>query len=98
MMHRLPDLLEDPQLTARDAYRRLTHELLPAGLPAATRVARFRHIPDPPLRQAPLAGQQSRQICAEVLGLDDDDIEKLIASGVLQVAVPLDASVRPGRP
>ncbi|ETD31348.1 CaiB/BaiF CoA-transferase family protein [Williamsia sp. D3] len=98
MMHRLPDLLEDPQLTARDAYRRLAHELLPAELPAATRVARFRHIPDPPLRQAPLAGQQSRQICAEVLGLDDDDIEKLIASGVLQVAVPLDASVTTRRP
>ncbi|WP_207839741.1 CaiB/BaiF CoA transferase family protein [Williamsia soli] len=89
VMHRLPELLEDPQLTARDAYRRLDHELLPSGLPAATRVARFRRIPDPPMRQAPLAGQQSRQICADVLGLDGGAIDELIDSGVLQVAVDI---------
>ncbi|OZG29228.1 CoA transferase [Williamsia sp. 1138] len=89
VMRRLPELLEDPQLVARDAYRRLDHDLLPSGLPAATRVAKFRHIPDPPMRQAPLAGQQSRQICAEVLGLDDGAIDDLIDSGVLQVSVDI---------
>ncbi|MBA4024861.1 MAG: CoA transferase [Gordonia sp.] len=94
VMHRLPELLEDPQLVARDAYRRLDHDLLPSGLPAATRVAKFRHIPDPPMRQAPLAGQQSRQICAEVLGLDDGAIDDLIDSGVLQVSVDI-ASTTP---
>jgi crotonobetainyl-CoA:carnitine CoA-transferase CaiB-like acyl-CoA transferase len=98
VMRRLPELLEDPQLIARDAYRQLTHELLPAGLPAATRIARFRHIPDPPMRQAPLAGQQSRQICADVLGLDDGAIDELIDRGVLQVPVTIDALAAAPRP
>ncbi|MBP2453628.1 CaiB/BaiF CoA-transferase family protein [Mycolicibacterium lutetiense] len=42
-------------------------------------------IADPPLRQAPLLGEQTRDIAAELLGLDDTDIAELIATGVLEV-------------
>ncbi|MBN9636660.1 MAG: CoA transferase, partial [Actinobacteria bacterium] len=42
-------------------------------------------IPDPPLGQAPLLGEQTREIAAELLGLDDDTIDDLIARGVLEV-------------
>ncbi|MGV0593322.1 CaiB/BaiF CoA-transferase family protein [Mycolicibacterium vulneris] len=42
-------------------------------------------IADPPLRQAPLLGEQTREIAAELLGLDDSEIDELIAAGVLEV-------------
>ncbi|KIU17398.1 CaiB/BaiF CoA-transferase family protein [Mycolicibacterium llatzerense] len=42
-------------------------------------------IPDPLLGQAPLLGEQTREVAAELLGLDDDKIEELIARGVLEV-------------
>lgn len=42
-------------------------------------------IADPPLRQAPLLGEQTREIAAELLGMDDAGIEELVATGVLEV-------------
>lgn len=45
-------------------------------------------IADPPLRQAPLLGEQTREIARELLGLPDAEIEELIARGVLEVAGP----------
>ncbi|MDR3661779.1 MAG: CoA transferase, partial [Mycobacterium sp.] len=42
-------------------------------------------IADPPLGQAPLLGEQTREIAAELLGLDHDRIDDLIARGVLEV-------------
>lgn len=85
-MRRLPELLDDPQLVDRRAYGVLAHDLLPAELPAAARVAHFRHIPDPPMRQAPLAGQQSAEICIDVLVMDDAAVSELVRAAVLQVA------------
>ncbi|MCV7203916.1 CoA transferase [Mycolicibacterium peregrinum] len=48
-------------------------------------------VADPPLIQAPLLGEQTRDIAVELLGLDDADIDELIEAGVLEVpqsAVP----------
>ncbi|MUL63853.1 CoA transferase [Mycobacterium sp. CBMA 234] len=42
-------------------------------------------IADPPLGQAPLLGEQTREIAAELLGLDNERIDDLIARGVLEV-------------
>ncbi|MCD2111599.1 CoA transferase [Rhodococcus rhodochrous] len=83
-MVRLPELLTNPQLDAREAYTELEHELLPNPLPTAKRVARFDTIPDWPLRPAPLPGQQTREICETVLGLDGAEIDALVSGGVLQ--------------
>ncbi|KSZ60725.1 CoA-transferase [Rhodococcus pyridinivorans KG-16] len=83
-MVRLPELLTNPQLVAREAYTELEHELLPSRLPTATRVARFDTIPDWPLRPAPLPGQQTREICETVIGLDEAEIDALVRDGVLQ--------------
>jgi crotonobetainyl-CoA:carnitine CoA-transferase CaiB-like acyl-CoA transferase len=41
-------------------------------------------IADPPLRQAPLLGEQTREIARDLLGLTDTEIEDLIARGVLE--------------
>jgi crotonobetainyl-CoA:carnitine CoA-transferase CaiB-like acyl-CoA transferase len=43
-------------------------------------------IADPPLRQAPLLGEQTREIARDLLGLTDTEIDDLIARGVLETA------------
>lgn len=46
-------------------------------------------IADPPLGQAPLLGEQTRELAVELLGLSQDDIDDLMARGVLEsVAEP----------
>lgn len=42
------------------------------------------HVADPPLGQAPLLGEQTAEIAAELLGLDDDEIAALHERGVLE--------------
>jgi crotonobetainyl-CoA:carnitine CoA-transferase CaiB-like acyl-CoA transferase len=42
-------------------------------------------IADPPLGQAPLLGEQTREIAAELLGLGGDEIDDLITGAVLEV-------------
>lgn len=46
-------------------------------------------VADPPLGQAPLLGEQTREIAAELLGLGDAEIDELIGRGILEV--PQDA-------
>ncbi|MEN4475810.1 CoA transferase [Mycolicibacterium cosmeticum] len=43
-------------------------------------------IADPPLRQAPLLGEQTREIARDLLGLTDTEIDELIDRGVLETA------------
>jgi crotonobetainyl-CoA:carnitine CoA-transferase CaiB-like acyl-CoA transferase len=47
------------------------------------------HIADPPIGQAPLLGEQTFQIAAELLELSTDEVRDLIARGVLETAAPL---------
>lgn len=42
-------------------------------------------IADPPLLQAPLLGEQTREIAAELLDMDEAGIDELIAAGVFEV-------------
>ncbi len=42
------------------------------------------HVADPPLRQAPLIGEQTAEIAAELLGLNPTEIEALHSRGVLE--------------
>jgi crotonobetainyl-CoA:carnitine CoA-transferase CaiB-like acyl-CoA transferase len=50
------------------------------------------HIADPPLGQAPLLGEQTFQIAAELLDLGADEVRDLIARGVLETAAGPGAS------
>lgn len=43
-------------------------------------------IADPPLGQAPMLGQQTREIARDLLGLPDAEIDDLLARGVLEIA------------
>ncbi|MET7773209.1 CoA transferase [Nocardia sp. NPDC005366] len=83
-MLRLPQLLDDPHLVARGTYTTVEHRLLRAGLPATARAAGFAEIADPPTRPAPVAGEQTRSICADLLGMGVEEIDELVRAGVLQ--------------
>jgi crotonobetainyl-CoA:carnitine CoA-transferase CaiB-like acyl-CoA transferase len=83
-MLRLPDELAHPQLVARDSFHTLHHPLLSSPIPTAARLARFSSVPDPALRPAPISGEHTREICASLLRMKADEIDRLVATGVLQ--------------
>lgn len=82
-MNRPPDILDDPQLHARKLFSDMMHPLFDHPLPAETGPAPFHHIPTAPQRPAPLAGQDTREICHKVLGMSSEETERLINDGVL---------------
>ncbi|WP_421845592.1 CaiB/BaiF CoA transferase family protein [Mycobacterium sp.] len=82
-MNRPPDILEDPQLIERKLYRDMAHPLIDRMLPAETGPAPFRHIPPAPQRPAPQAGQDTREIWRELLGMNTQEIERSFDDGVL---------------
>jgi crotonobetainyl-CoA:carnitine CoA-transferase CaiB-like acyl-CoA transferase len=83
-MRRLPELLTDPHLAARQSFRTMAHPLLSRPVPANARAARFSTIGDPPLRPAPVPGEHTRDIGRTLLGLSPTDIDRLVHDGVLQ--------------
>ncbi|MGB9224764.1 CaiB/BaiF CoA transferase family protein, partial [Mycobacterium sp.] len=82
-MNRPPDLLVDPQLIERKVLRDMVHPLIDHPLPAETGPAPFRHIPQAPQRPAPLPGQDTRDICRRLLGMSDEETERMITGRVL---------------
>ena len=82
-MNRAPDVLEDVQLAERNLFCDMDHPLFDHPLPAETGPAPFRNIPQAAQRPAPLAGQDTREICQKVLAMDTEETERLIADGVL---------------
>lgn len=84
-MSRPPDVLKDPQLIERKLFADMAHPLIEGALPTETGPAPFRHIPPAPQRPAPLPGQDTREICRKLLGMDSQETERLIADRVLFV-------------
>ena len=82
-MNRSADILVDPQLTERKVLSDMAHPLIDHPMPAETGPAPFRHIPPAPQRPAPLPGQDTRQVCRDVLGLSTEQTERLIDDRVL---------------
>jgi crotonobetainyl-CoA:carnitine CoA-transferase CaiB-like acyl-CoA transferase len=88
-MLRIPELLHDPHLLARGFLTATRHPLIDGALPGERASAVFERMPDPALRPAPLAGQQTREIAARLLGLSSAQIQSLLDDGVLEEsAVP----------
>ncbi|SHN17047.1 CaiB/BaiF CoA transferase family protein [Cryptosporangium aurantiacum] len=83
-MQRLTEYPADPQLAARGFLRPVTHPFIGHEFLTEAGPARFEHVAEPELRPAPLAGQHTREIARELLGLDDARIEALLAAGVLE--------------
>jgi crotonobetainyl-CoA:carnitine CoA-transferase CaiB-like acyl-CoA transferase len=88
-MLRVPDLLTDPHLRARDFLAVQPQPQIDATMWAEARHAHFRSVPDPELRPGPLRFEHTRDVCTRVLGLDPDTIDRLAGSGVLQLPAPV---------
>jgi crotonobetainyl-CoA:carnitine CoA-transferase CaiB-like acyl-CoA transferase len=85
-MLRVVDLLDDPQLAARGFFAELRQPSLNETLPTEARPAITRGLADPPLRPAPLQAQHTRELCREWLGMEEPEIDALVAAGVLEEA------------
>jgi benzylsuccinate CoA-transferase BbsF subunit len=75
------DLLDDPQLVARDYWYRLEH---PYMGPTVVNRAPFTSDHDElgPISPAPLLGQHTREVARDVLGMGDAEYEDHVARGV----------------
>ena len=78
------DLLDDPHLHAHDFLRVI---LQPDWEPLFVEGDCFRAetLTPPPAEPAPRQGEHTREIARELLGLTDAEIDRLVASGVLEV-------------
>jgi crotonobetainyl-CoA:carnitine CoA-transferase CaiB-like acyl-CoA transferase len=84
-MQRVEQVREDPQLHARGFFR--TFEQPGVGsLVVENGPFVARAIPDPPCEPAPRFGEQTRELCARLLGLAESEVERLLAAGVLEAA------------
>lgn len=84
-MNRAADIVDDPQLVFRQLFTELTHPLLDAAMLTETAPAPYTRIPRAPLRPAPMPGEHTATICQKVLGFSPEQIDGLIADGVLFV-------------
>lgn len=93
-MQRAAEYEDDPQLQARDFLRTFEQ---PGLEPMAIEHAPFRSelIAAPDNTPAPEPGEHTREICTALLGMDPDDVDRLLASGVLEESVH---SRDPGQP
>ncbi len=82
-MNRAVDIPTDPQVVSRRLYSDMPHPLFDVPMLSETGPAPYTGIPAAELRPAPMPGEQTRQICHEVLGLSDEETDRLIADGIL---------------
>jgi crotonobetainyl-CoA:carnitine CoA-transferase CaiB-like acyl-CoA transferase len=82
-MNRAVDVLADPVLVHRKSFTDMVHPLFADPMPTETGPSLFAHIPRAELRPAPMAGEHTREVCQKLLALDTDEIDRLIAEGVL---------------
>jgi benzylsuccinate CoA-transferase BbsF subunit len=73
---------DDPQLAVRGHWVRLTHAEMGETIYNAPPF-RFSRTDGEIRVPAPLIGEHTVEICTELLGMDRDDVEGLIAEGVL---------------
>ena len=87
-MNRAVDVLADPVLLHRKLFTDMVHPLFDHPMPTETGPAPYVHIPRAELRPAPMPGEHTREICQKLLALDTDEIDRLIAEGVLFTSRP----------
>jgi crotonobetainyl-CoA:carnitine CoA-transferase CaiB-like acyl-CoA transferase len=82
VMNRVNDLRTDPQVVARTVFRSM-HQPQIGNLFTGGAPARFSSINEPDLAPAPMYGEHTRAIAREHLGLSPQEIDALVADGVL---------------
>ena len=80
MVQRSSDHLEDPQLRHRSFFRPLVHPEM-GEIPYEGHQYSIRGYDNGPRFPAPCLGEHTYEVLAEVLGLDDDEVAEVLASG-----------------
>lgn len=83
-MLRLAELPDFPYYRERGFYRIEDHPWLQEDVVGDAYVARTTDLPDPPRRPAPLSGEQSGEVIAEWLGIDEAGIAALTETAILE--------------
>ena len=89
-MTRAGDVHDDPQLRLRNVLSDMAHPLFEQPLVTEAGPAMYRNIPPALQNPAPLPGADTRRVCRDVLGMPADEVEGLIADGVLFTAAATD--------
>ena len=84
-MIRPNEFARDPHLLTRNFIVQLEQPGLDAPLPVENAPCASMRIPDPELAPAPFMFTHTRDIAHDLLNLDGDEIEALVADGVLEV-------------
>ena len=79
---RSSDLLEDPQLLARDYFIELDHSVL-GRVRYDGAVTTFSGTPSAPSHAGPTIGEHTFEVLTEILGYRDDEVAELAAAGAL---------------
>ena len=89
-VHANKDMFEDPQLVHRGHF--VFYEKPKLGRHPVQR-SEFRLSDAEAARNwpTPLVGEHTREVCSRMLGMRDDEIDALVAEGVLEVAEPVEA-------
>jgi crotonobetainyl-CoA:carnitine CoA-transferase CaiB-like acyl-CoA transferase len=82
-MNRAIDIPADPQVKFRRLYTDMVHPLFDAPMLSETGPAPYSRIARAELRPAPMPGEHTREICRTILGMTTEQIDRLVADGVL---------------
>ena len=80
MVERSSDHLEDPQLAHRRFFRRLDHPEM-GEVPYEGHQFAVSGYDNGPRRPAPCLGEHTYEVLTDILGLDDDEVAEVLASG-----------------
>ena len=87
-MRRAQDFPAEPALHQRRMFTALHQPRLGEPLPAEARQCHSETMADALQNPAPVQGQHTREVCADVLGMGEERIDELIAEGVLEEPDP----------
>ncbi len=82
LVRTLPEVVEDPQAAFRQMFPHLDHPTAGSHTVTGTPV-KLSLTPGRPTMAAPLLGQHTRYVLADLLGLDDGATDELVAQGIV---------------
>jgi crotonobetainyl-CoA:carnitine CoA-transferase CaiB-like acyl-CoA transferase len=85
-MWRVSELRRDPHLVEREFIREVHVEGLADQVPMESGPVRSKRMPLPACVPSPARGEQTIQICKELLGLTNEQFDALVAAGALEPA------------
>ena len=87
-MLRVSEVPDSLYFRSRAMFQTFEQPQLPAPVKVDNVPVRSNHLAPPPLSAAPMAGEHTIEIIRDLLRFDVEEIERLIAAGVLETAKP----------